>query len=80
MAHIYEGKSTAQKKNGQCLILIYNNSITNMELNEMNKNWLIAGGIVVLIIATVLDLMFQGLGYSLLPETIQKLVDNVFQN
>ena len=44
----------------------------------MNKKWLITGGIIVLIIATVLDLMFQGLGYSLLPESIQKLVDKVF--
>ncbi len=46
----------------------------------MNKKWLITGAIIVLIIATVLDLMFQGLGYSLLPTSIQEFVDKIFQN
>ena len=46
----------------------------------MNKKWLITGAIIVLVIATALDLKFQGLGYSLLPESIQELVDKVFQN
>ena len=46
----------------------------------MNKKWLITGAISVLMIATVLDLMFQGLGYSLLPASIQELTDKIFQN
>ena len=46
----------------------------------MNQKWLITGAIIVLIFATVLDLMFQGLGYSLLPASIQEFVDQIFRN
>jgi len=45
----------------------------------MNKKWLITGAIIVLVIATALDLKFQGLGYSLLPGSVQELADKIFR-
>ena len=36
-----------------------------------NKKLVIVGGIIVLVIATGLDLAFEGLFYQMLPETIQ---------
>ncbi|RQW74178.1 hypothetical protein EBB45_12515 [Lysinibacillus composti] len=43
-----------------------------------NKKLLITVFVIVVIIAGLLDLMFKGLFYQMLPESIQSIVSNIF--